>query len=544
MSINEAKILREAISQGRQHFAKGSLIEWAMRKIEIEVSSGDWRKFSFEGHEPLREIYQDELHPRTTIIKAAQLGVSVYSVLKAMYLGDKYGISTAYYFPTDTDVQDFVDEKFDKIIENSEYLSTLSLPGDIDNKGLKQFSRFALFFRGTEKKRKVKSITVGHVVKDELDEANQENMKFADDRMLHQKRRIITELSQPSEEDFGIDEAFKQSDMRYWAVRCGCGKWNFPDKDFPENLITKGKNVYFGCIKCSRKLNMAAGRYVAEHPSRSKDHRGFQLSHLLFGVYSPAEIKIKYESAVKSSDKKNLNISVLGKAYSTAQSKPITDEILNNAERPYGLLREAKFSYFGMDMGDNAHMCFGIPSRDGRRIQVVAMYEWNAEDKDGIIALMKRFGVYSGVIDAMPYKPTAKAIARAFEGRVAINYYKGETLKTGTEGEGPWEVKKTTIERNESLDDTVELVQDGGIILPSRKILTGSDLEIYEMFRKHLKQLLKEQVEKADGSFIWQYKKKVANHFGMALNYMRIAREISTLEVSSGVDPVCFELDY
>jgi hypothetical protein len=400
-----------------------------------------------------------------------------------------------------------------------------------------------VFFRGTESKRKVKSITVGHIVKDELDEANLENMQFADDRMLHQTQKLITELSQPSDEDYGIDAAFKQSDMRFWAVRCGCGYTSFPDKEFPENLITRGKTVYIGCIKCSRKLNMHTGFWVAEHPSRSKDHRGFQLSHLIFDIIPASEIKRRYETLSTSIQRKNFSISILGRAYSTARTRPITDEVLNRAETAGGVLSESKFSYFGMDVGDTCHLVFGIPDQYGRALRVIAFYEMPADDEAGMIALMRRYGVYSGVIDAMPYKSLAKNIARSFGGRVAINYYKGDTLKTGLEGEGQYQVKKTTIDRDESLDETVSLLVDGAISLPSRKSLDGQVLAMYEKFRSHLKQLTKEQIEKPDGSQVWQYRKKTENHFGMALNYMRIAREISSLEVVTGIDPVFFGVE-
>ncbi|MCB1147744.1 MAG: phage terminase large subunit family protein, partial [Leptospiraceae bacterium] len=167
--MSDGNVFEAFVEEGRKHFAASNLLEWAQDKIYIEVKSGQWEKFTLAGHEPLRELYLKTHVPRISVPKAAQLGVSTFSTVKAMYLGDRFGISTGYYFPTDTDVRDFVDQKFDRVIENSEYLSQLKLPDDIDNKGLKQFARFAVFFRGTESKRKVKSITVGHIVKDELD---------------------------------------------------------------------------------------------------------------------------------------------------------------------------------------------------------------------------------------------------------------------------------------------------------------------------------------------------------------------------------------
>lgn len=546
----KAPEIQAFLEEGKKHFAHSNMLEWTEDRIWIETASGRWEKFRLDGHEPLRELYRNSTARRMTVIKPAQVGVSTFSAVKSMYLGDRYGISTGYYFPTDTDVRDFVDQKYDRIIENSDYLSKLKLPDDIDNKGLKQFSRFAVFFRGTESKRKVKSITVGHIVKDELDEANQENMKFADDRMLHQgENTMITELSQPSEEDFGIDAAYKVSDMSFWGVRCSCGHWNFPDKDFPENIITRGKTVYLGCVKCGKKLDIqhskAAGgksEWVAEHPEKSDRHRGFQLSHLIFDVIPVSEIQRRYLNAVTSIDRKNFAISILGKAYSTARTRPVTDEVLNSAERHYVFWPEAKFSFMGMDVGDMCHLSFYVPRENGI-LRLVNAYEMPAEKEKDIIDLMKRFNVYSGVIDSMPYKTLAKNIARAFPGRVAINYYKGDTLKTGFEGEGQYKVKKTSIDRNESLDETISLLHEGRIEFPSRKMMDVGDLERYERFRSHLKQLIKEQVDRTDGTHFFQYKKNAENHWGMSMNYARIARDISAMEVYTDIHPIGIKLN-
>ena len=535
--MGKADILRSLSSAGNRIFTGDNLLEWSYTNIKLRIG-GETVPFTLDGHEPLRELYTLEDHPHETDRKGGQLGVSIKEVIKNYYRAIRWSMTIGYFLPTDEETEDFVDGKVRPIEEDSELISSLMAASRTDNKGLKRIGKSAIYFRGVVTKRKVKTISLDGLVRDEFDEANQENLKFSTDRLRHSKYGFITDLSQPSIDDFGIDLEFKKGDSRYWGVKCsGCGEWNFVDQTWPDCLMTRGSTVYYGCIHCNKKLNMSKGLWVPEHPDRSKDHRSYHLSHLIFpAVTPPAKLKKEYEGLITTVDKKNFSISVLGRPYASANSKPITDEVLNNAERSHGFVHEARFSHVGMDVGDKCHLVFLGPQK-----QVINVGSLVSDDEEGIIRFMKRMGIYSGVIDAMPYKTLAKNISRAFPGRCFINYYKGDTLKTGEEGEGQFAVPKVSVNRDESLDETVESLREGRITLPSRKRLTGQDLVAYEEFRAQVKMLIKDPEDK-DGVIEYHYKKNVPNHYGMALNYARIAAELSTLNLVSGVDPIGVDL--
>ncbi len=538
MAAKNEEQFEQFLVEGRKHFGATNMLEWVMQNIRIKVGRS-WQPFSLKDHEPLREIYTQPKPPREVYRKAAQMAISTYAFLKSVYLGVKYGSNTSYFFPTDEDIADYVQDKANPIIENSELLSSLQGPSLTDNVGLKQFGKFSIYFRGVFSKRKVKSISIDHGVMDEVDESNQENLQFAEDRLLHSSDPAITKLSQPSEDDFGIDADFKESDSRFFGVKCGCGFWNFPDKTFPDCLITKGNNVYIGCVKCSRKLNMSTGVWVAEFPKRSKDIVGRHLSHLLFEHISAAEIKRRYESATTLIQKKNFSISILGQPFSTVNSKPITDDVLRAAQRLYSADSHTRFTFWGMDVGDKCHLVFMQPHEN--RLRVTDFIEMPADNEKAIIDAVEQRGGYCGVIDAMPYKTLAKNIARHFQGRVYINYYKGDTLKTGEEGQGEFAVPRVTVNRDESLDETTESLRDVRIELPDPKRMPADKITAYEVFKSQLKMLIKEGVDKGGINEI-HYKKKVPNHYGMALNYARIASEVSPLHVVTGVDPIYLSL--
>ena len=531
MIIDQEKVFEEAIRFGGELFNKKSFLEFCLAHIKL-VTNGYSIPFSLEGHEPLRELYSIPEHPKVTVIKAAQLGVSTWDILRSFYLCYKYNMRIGYYLPTDDDVNDFVDSKVEPLIDASEYLKKQM--GDTDNKMLKQIGSSFLFFRGVYTKRRVKMIDLDYIIKDEVDEAKQENLKFAEDRLLHSKFGWISELSQPSVEGFGIDQSFENSDKSYWGIKCQqCSTYVFPDKVFPECIITIGKNTYLGCPKCTKKLNKNKGKWIAEHPSRSKDKRGFQMSHLVFDFISAKEIKRRFEALENYIEKKNFYISILGRPYSNSKSKPLTDAVLKNAERDYELYPTCNYSFFGMDVGDMCHLVFGHFS-DLNTLRVHYFREISSDKEREIIQLLMQQNILFGVIDAMPYKAFAKRIARYFSGRIAINYYKGEELKSLTEGD----VLKSTVNREESLDNLVDAVQNKAVELPSSKRMSDLDNQEYENFKSQLKMLIKEPVEKTNGEIQYQYKKRVNNHYGMALNYMRIASQLAPVNVYPTSEPI------
>ena len=521
-------------------FSTIDFIEWSYKNLLIETS-GKWIPFSFNGHEPLKELYEQSHHPYIAVKKAAQLGVSTYSASRAIYLGHQYGLSSIYYFPTDVEVDDFVDGKFTPIIQQSQNLSRIQRPTDPNNKGLKVFNGFRVYFRGVYTKRRVKGITGDFVIKDEVDEANVENLKFADDRTLHSQYGYIMELSQPSISDYGIDASFQLGDQRYWGIKCGCGKLNFPDKTFPDCLI-KNKHglVYIGCMKCRKPINISQGQWIADYPERTNTRRSYQLSHLIFSLIEPKKIYEKYNNVRTIEEKKNFAISILGKTYDSPNSKPITIQTLNQIERDHKLSNQYNASYFGMDVGDVCHLVFGHYYNG--RLRVHWMEELPADDEKKIIAAIKRHGLLHGVVDAMPYKTLSKNIANAFRGRIHIQYFKGDSLKTGLEGEGEKEVPKITVNRTEALDETVDQLLSGRIEIPSLKKANGIALENYTKFRTHLTFLIKEQVIRANGRVEYEYKHTVPNHYAMALNSMRIASELAQYNIVTNVDPIYMDL--
>jgi hypothetical protein len=528
-----------AVHRFKEKFGILSFPDWCAKNIRLNIN-GIIAPWNTIGHEYLNEIYNLPDVPRETHQKAAQMGISTYCLLKAFYRMDRYAMKVVYYFPTDEDVRDFAQDRANPIIDNSELLSSKCSYDKADNLGLKQLGNSSLYFRGVWTKRKVKSVDADMVVKDEVDEANQENLIFADDRLLHSRFKFIMELSQPSRPDYGINKSFKQSDQRYFMVKCkGCGKWNNIVENFPKNLMHKGKGdsltAWLGCSRCRRKLDRCDGIWVPAVPSRSKYHIGYLESQLFSNTVTMEHIYKKFTGATLSSEKKNFSISIIGKPYRDSELCPITDSIITAAEGKHGFEKSAFSSYMGIDVGDVCHVT--IWGWNGNRLRLIYCEEVLADNESRFQYLIERYSSYF-VIDAMPYKSLAKRLCLRYRGWGAMQYFKGQALTEKTEGEGEYEVPVVMHDRTESIDEMASMLGEGFFEFPNPKVLAPGDIEAYEKFKEQIKNLEKEKILDKNGYEVAVYKKNLPNHYGMSMNSAFIAFRIGKGTFIPSVDPV------
>lgn len=527
---------------GSEYFSRpDGLLDWCRKNIMLR-KSGSIAPFDIdEDHDYLLDIYNSPDVPEESFQKAAQKGISIYALLKTLCRMDKHAMKAVYYFPTDDDVVDFSQDRCNPMIDDSPYLSSKLRYDKADNLGLKQLGSSSLYFRGVFSKRKVKSIDADMVVKDEVDEANQENLEFADDRVLHSMFKWLMNLSQPSRPDFGINLKFKQGDMRYRLVQCaGCGHWNNLVENFPQNFAVKYKDGkatgHFLCARCRRRLVSKKKEWVAKHPSRSKDHISWQVSWLDDLRESNMNyIADKYANATLASAKKRFWISIVGVPYSNPDMCPFTDSIIIDNEGKKGFEPTAYSSYIGIDVGDICHVV--VLGWTGSKLRLISLAKVAAVNEEEFKAIIKKYNAYF-VIDAMPYKTLAKKLCLSYPGWGAIQYFKGNSLHEKTEGEDEYEVNVVMNDRTESIDDLAAFVKDHGVEFPNPRKLKPGEIELYEEFKLHLRNLEKEKQTDKNGYESTVYKKNTANHFGMAFNSAFIAFLVGKGKFCASADPV------
>jgi phage terminase large subunit GpA-like protein len=157
-------------------------------------------------------------------MKAAQMGLTSKAMLRAIY-SERYNNyrGILYLFPNKTDVTDFSKGRVDPLIdENPETIGRWIRDNDAAN--IKRVWNCFLYLRGMTSRVGLKSIPVDFIIFDELDEAPQNAVDMAMERMGYSVYQEVSKLSNPTLPDYGIDKAFQETDQRYWLLKCErCG---------------------------------------------------------------------------------------------------------------------------------------------------------------------------------------------------------------------------------------------------------------------------------------------------------------------------------
>ena len=551
MHDQEKEFLEHIQSLGSQKYNRLSLEEFLVRNIKVRAGS-KVVPYSFAGRAWLRDMTRT-LHSQSKLIflKPAQVMISTWMIGRTFWKLDGTSLNAVCYFPDQTAMKEFVQFRVNPIVENSKYLSELQSRSSVDNVGLKRFGAWTFAFRASSTMTGVKSFDADLIIKDESDEHDPENAAFIEDRILNSELGWYMSGSQPSIPNFGIHSEFEETDQLFFHLKCACGFWTDPVNWYLELAgeekekifkIQKGR-VDLACRKCGRALDHNRGEYVPRFQDRQT--AGVQISHLYAGspLYTPAKILEKMRGLDTSLKRKNFTISIIGWPYSTDEEKPITVQVLDQFRSDYALQSGSQsFTYMGADQGDTVHMVFGEPTADNR-IRITGLEKFHVLEEERQRACIQNFNVFRAYIDAMPNKNWALKTALRFPDRIGIQYfaklfaYRSEsTPPSGIDAtvhslsdESDGQVPVLKVNRDDSLQDTVDAIKNGLFIFPAKARLDSTQLKLLEEFEYHLTMLVRERTEDGNGKPLYRFKKKVPNHYGMALNSLRLAVQSSDL---------------
>jgi transcriptional regulator len=496
----------EVLSTIAQRFGDNEAIspfpEW------VKSVTLDGKPFTYKHHEYLIEPYQDG-HPHQVEMKATQMGLTSKAMLRVSY-GARFGgyRGILYLFPSKSDVTDFSKGRIDPLIdENPDTIGAWIR--DTDSANIKRIWNSFLYLRGMKSRVGLKSIPVDLLILDELDEAPQNAIDMAMERMAHSEFKEVLKLSNPTLPDYGIDKAFQLTDQRYWLLKCEkCGEHTCLEDTFPDCLVTLNGGVIRACIKCHAELDPSIGQWVAKKPGVT-DKRGYHYSQLFSHFVDPRDILHQFRTTTNLTDFYNLKIGI---AYVEAENRLSVQEVLALCGSEGIASQDPGPCSMGVDQGKDLHVVIGkrIPEMSGKIIHVGVYEEWEDLDR-----LMKNFHVSRCVVDALPETRNARAFAERFKGKVFLNYY-NEHQK----GHYSWNEKELIVScnRTESLDTSHREIMERAIILPK-------ECEITRTFAQHLHNVAKKLEEDEEtGSKRYIYVKLGEDHFRHAYNYEAMAR--------------------
>ncbi len=445
-------------------------------------------------------------------MKAAQMGLTSKAMLKVAF-GARYGgyRGILYLFPSKSDVTDFSKGRIDPLIDdNPETIGKWIR--DTDAANIKRIWNAFLYLRGMKSRTGLKSIPADLVIFDEMDEAPQNSVDMAMERMAHSEYKEVMKLSNPTLPDYGIDKAFQETDQRYWLLKCpACGAHTCLEETFPDCLIDIGGQVIRACSKCKGELNPAVGEWVAKRPSIT-DKRGYHYSQLFSQFVDPAEILRQFRTTNNSTDFYNLKIGI---AWVEATNRLSIQEVLGLCGSEGIAMEDPGPCFMGVDQGSDLHVVIGKKARQraGKLIHLGVYKDWEDLDR-----LMKNFHISRCVVDALPETRNARAFAQRHKGRIYLNYYNEHQR-----GSYAWNDAELIVQcnRTESLDASHNEILQGKIELPRES-------EIVKTFAEHLHNVAKKlQEDEETGSKRYVYVKLGPDHFGHAFNYEAMARQSS-----------------
>jgi len=515
------------------------------------TSTSSWAESYRVMGKPFPGLLSHENHPWTKDMrdcdaemmigqKAAQMGYTEVALDKCFKAIDIDGVSVMYILPaSNPDASDFSTARFDPALEMSKHLQNLF--SDVKNIGHKRAGNANLYIRGSRSRSQLKSVPVGLVILDELDEFRQENIPLIFERMSGQVSKQSFLLSTPTIDHFGINIYYRQSTKEHFFFKCPhCNK--LTELTFPECLVITAEDwtnpvvgeSYLVCKECKHQLDHASkrewlstGRWVPEHTNRSV--RGFHINQLYSPTVRPDELAVAFLKAqTNPTDEQEFFNSKLGKTH-VVEGARITDTDIEESMGSHKKKENAPLHSLvtmGVDVGKWLHYEIAQWWSTGNvvagDINLTAEGRILTEGKvlnfEELDLLMKQYGVSYCVIDANPERRKATEFANRFFGYVKLCFYASgiNSKQINVHAE---EECTVSVDRTSWIDLALGRLHRRKLTLP-----VDTSLE----YKNHLKALVRVYKKDAMGNPIGKYERGNADdHFAHARTYNEIALRLS-----------------
>lgn len=439
-----------------------SFLDWVeeLRQRGLKV---DRKPFSLDDRPALRPIY--EAIPRTeaeakdqtlVVMKATQLGLTVWEVLADLYMALKFGPVNIGMFLPDVSTAAFKSEhRFMPIVRShpdlySRLINRVELDGARKKVGegnvlTRQFGDSLLMFLWTSGKVTTESRPMDIISLDEVQEMTLDQIDKVLARMGDSRIRFTLMLSTANMPDADIHHWYLLGNQEVWHSRClSCGAESdlsdpagiFPGKSTAWNTgqvkgAPKGEFVWT-CPACGGWIpDPQLGRYIAQRPENLATNRIRSL--LLPRTISPRitarEMVTGFARAKTGDQRKSFYNRTLARPYIDADQLPVTLGHLQEAARrgmELGLawLPAARGTYMGIDQmgGWNAVIIKGRLA-DGRQRVVHVEAIFATDPFARCSELMDLYGVKTCVVETLPNFNDAQRFANRHQGRVFLAGY-------------------------------------------------------------------------------------------------------------------------
>lgn len=363
-------------------------------------------------------------------------------------------------------------DRFDRIVANTDYYSRMVNEAKrgrhrsvvADAVALKQFGCGSIAMVPSNSIVSFKSFSADHVIVDELDQCDADNLPMIEDRMAHSEYRTKLRVGNPTIGGYGVDALYGNSDQSVWQIKCESCNERQP-LDWFVNVVSEIEEGRYElrqsdgaavCRKCGYRLDrFARGQWVPTYAGRSA--RGYHVSQMFSGNVTLAEMWAAFQRGLANeTERQRFYNSVLGLPY-VAEGNKLTESVLHKSTGDFPRQSAGSACFMGIDVGALLHVT--ILDSQSRLIAIFTARQFEEIDN-----AMSAFGVVLCVCDMLPETREARQFAGRHRGRVLLcQFVASEQVKDFAVDYSQGIVK---AHRTQTLDDSHAAIVQGGAILP------------------------------------------------------------------------------
>jgi hypothetical protein len=395
----------------------------------------DHRPFDFDRHKYLLPMYLDD-SKEIVLMKAAQMGATIWMLLRLLWFCLYHRAKACLYFPTDEATSKLSKDRLKPLILSNPQLSKQIT--DVDTIGLKQIGKHSsLYLQHMGGEATKDSTPFDMICFDEVRLLSGADIDQARERISHSEFKYVMQVSTAGYPGTDISRAFEGGTRNYFHVSCHCTDGFIPSENWPDCMAVSKKEIYLQCPRCGVRItDPQNGRFISHSPGAN--YPSSHISQLLSLYISPAEI---WDAWQRTQNIKEFYNAKLGKPFVDEENQPIKDDDLVACENPDLLWGPTKARH-----GGKIQRAMGVDQMGGNNYVVIAerhetkkrIVHFEIIDSNNIIyyvngekvtpfrrlyELMHEWDIDLCIIDAMPNINEATDFARHFRKRAFVAHY-------------------------------------------------------------------------------------------------------------------------
>lgn len=484
---------------------------------------------TFHNRKFFRDIY-DDFSPKQVLLKSPQIGATVMSMLKALWVAKKMHKDIIYTLPTATDVVDIVGGSTNRIIAQNQVLR--EWVQDHDTVEQKSVGNNLIRFRGTFSPKQATMVPSSLNIHDEVDNSDPTVLTLYQTRQEAQEKeedKWQWYFSHPSLAGQGVDIEWQQSDQKEWYITCNECK-EVQVLSWPDSVeSTLGGASSYICKSCNARLSneeRISGRWINKDGipwtgQIAGDYKfsGWHVSQLMLFNKTAQSIIDAFNDPQK--DQQYFWNYVLGLPYVSSDDRIEASVVLRNCIDKVN--PQESRTIIGCDTGHGLH--YVLMNKEGVFFYDYAKEITATKDPYDIIRdlLNNKYKNSIAVFDQGGDLIGVRKLQAEFPGRVFLCFYNKDrkTVDFIEWGEND-EYWKVRVDRNRMMTLVVEQLRDVG-----RVALNGTK-EDWAEFASHFGYMYREKivVKETRGKdnrslygtdYVW--KRKGPDHYAHALLY-------------------------